>query len=195
MAHTWTDVIERDDDMDDESYHNREVYAYFGLAVYYAQVLEHGVVNLLTLAKIFPDFTATREMFEPVMEQYFTQVFGKLAKAVVPHVGEDAELLGDLKRAVGVRNDLVHRYWRQKIGLTQTARGRNRMISELRDIIQMFVDVDERLTPVTLKYAAVRGVTMNDIEALAEEQKREFVALDGFLPDEFPDFSESERDR
>jgi hypothetical protein len=47
--------------MDDENYHTREGYAHFGLAVYHAQALEHGVVNLLTIAKIFPDPAATRE--------------------------------------------------------------------------------------------------------------------------------------
>ena len=58
-------------------------YANFGLAVYHAQVLELGVVNLLTLTKIFPDPAATGEMFEPVMEQYFAQVFGRLVNEVV----------------------------------------------------------------------------------------------------------------
>ncbi|MCA1600504.1 MAG: hypothetical protein LC776_02265 [Acidobacteria bacterium] len=139
----WADTVERDDGMDDGNYHAREVYANFGLAVYHAQVLEHGVVNLLTLARIFPDPTATREMFMPTMEQYFVQVFGKLIKIVTPYLGDDAELLTDLKHAVAVRNQLVHRYWREKIGLMLTTRGKNRMIAELRDTVQMFVDVDD----------------------------------------------------
>lgn len=156
MTSEWTDTVERDDDMDDENYHTREVYAYFGLAVYHAQVLEHGVVNLLTIAKIFPDPTAAREMFEPVMGQYFSQVFGKLVKEVTPYLGDDVELLTDLKHAVTIRNHLVHRYWREKVGLTHTTRGKNRMIGELRDAIQMFVNVDGRLDQVLLRYAGTR---------------------------------------
>lgn len=194
MTSGWTDAVERDDGMDDENYHTREVYAHFGLAVYQAQVLEHGVVNLLTLAKIFPDPAATRKMFVPVMEQHFAQVFGQLVKKVAPYLGDDIELLADLKSAVAVRNHLTHRYWREKVGLTLTARGKNRMITELRDIIQMFVDVDERLSRVMLTYAAVRGVTMEDIERLAEEQRLAVVALDGFLPEEVQDLAEGERD-
>ena len=50
MTSKLTDAVERDDGMDDDNYHTREVYANFGLAVYHAQVLEHGVVNLLTFA-------------------------------------------------------------------------------------------------------------------------------------------------
>ena len=183
----WTDTVEHDDGMDDENYHTREVYAYFGLAVYHAQVLEHGVVNLLTIAKIFPDPAATREMFEPVMDGYLGQVFGKLIKEVTPHVGDDVDLPTDLAHAVAVRNHLVHRYWRKKVGLTLTARGMNRMIAELRDTIQMFAEVDKRLSRLTLSYAAVRGVTMKDIEKLAEEQKLEWLALDGFTPEEDPE--------
>ena len=54
----------------------------------------------------------------------------------------------------------------------------------------MFVDVDERLSRVMLRYAAVRGVTMEDIERLAEEHRLEVVALDGFLRDEVQDSSQ-----
>ncbi len=65
MTSDWPDTVERDDGMDDQNYHTREVYANFGRAVYYAQILEHGVVNLLTLAKIFPDQTAPHQTHEP----------------------------------------------------------------------------------------------------------------------------------
>jgi hypothetical protein len=65
----------------DDNDHTREVCANFGLTICCAQVLEHGVVNLI-LAKIFPDPAATREMFAPVMEQHFAQVLGRLDSAV-----------------------------------------------------------------------------------------------------------------
>ncbi len=168
------------------------MYANFGLAVYHAHVLEHGVVNLLALAKIFPDPTATREMYEPVMEQYFAQVLGRLVKEVTPYLGDDTELLTDLRHAVEVRNRLVHRYWKQKIGLTLTARGRNRTIGELRDTFQLFVDVDERLASVLLTYAAVRGVTVKDLEKLSEERRLGILALDGLLPEEMHNTSSPE---
>lgn len=96
MTAEWPHTVERDDGMDDENYHTREVYANFGLAIYCAQVLEHGVVNLLTLAKIFPDPAATRDMFAPVMERHFAQVFGRLVEEVTPYLGDDTELLTDL---------------------------------------------------------------------------------------------------
>ena len=38
--------------MDNEDEHTKEVYARFGLAVYYAQVLEHGLVNALTISRL-----------------------------------------------------------------------------------------------------------------------------------------------
>ncbi len=195
MTAKWPDTVERDDDMDDEDYHTREVYANFGLAIYHAQVLEHGVVNLLTIAKIFPDPMATRKMFAPLMEWCFTQVLGKLAKEVTPYVGDDTELLADLRHAVEARNQLVHRYWRQKIELMLTTRGKNRMIGELRDMVQMFINVYGRLDRILLKYAVVRGVTMEDIETLAEERRLKWLALDGSLPEEVHDLSTKECDR
>lgn len=41
-------------------------------------------------------------MFAPVMEQCFAQVFGWLVKEVTPCLGDDTELLTDLKHAVAV---------------------------------------------------------------------------------------------
>ena len=63
MARYRHPLVERDVAMDDGNYHTRKVCAHFGLAIYQAQVVEHGVVNLLTLAKISSDPVATREMF------------------------------------------------------------------------------------------------------------------------------------
>lgn len=120
------------------------------------------------------------------------QVFGKLVKEVTPYVGDDVELLADLKNAVAVRNHLAHRYWREKIGLTHTTRGKNRMIAELRDTIQMLANVDSRLDKILLKYAGTRGASMEDIRRLAEEQKLEWLALDGRMPGEISDLLRNE---
>ena len=39
----------------DENEHHREVYAYFGLAVYQAQVLESGLINALVALDFIPN--------------------------------------------------------------------------------------------------------------------------------------------
>ena len=39
---------------DPESEHIKEVYARFGLALYYAQVLEHAIVNALVVVDLIP---------------------------------------------------------------------------------------------------------------------------------------------
>jgi hypothetical protein len=43
MTSEWAETVERDDGMDDENYHIREVYANFGLAVY-RPITDEGVV-------------------------------------------------------------------------------------------------------------------------------------------------------
>jgi len=82
MTSKLTDAVERDDGMDDDNYRTREVYANFGLAVYHAQTLEHGVVNLLTLAKLAPDPAATRKAYDITMDHNFGQVFGRLVEVI-----------------------------------------------------------------------------------------------------------------
>lgn len=56
--------IHRDEDLDDAVYQTREVYAQYGRSMYYAQVLEHGLVNALSFAQIASDSTPTRETLD-----------------------------------------------------------------------------------------------------------------------------------
>lgn len=125
MDARWSDEVERNDNIDDENYHSREVYAKFGLAVYFAQVLEAGVVNLLTVAQVFAKKAGTRDEFTALMEGYFRRTLGALRKEWAPYLGEDANLLSDLGRAVGQRNWLIHHYWYHRVGLTTSVRGRS----------------------------------------------------------------------
>lgn len=83
----WADTVERDDGMDGENYHIREVYANFGLAVYHAQVIGARRGQSPHSCQNFPRSCGDREMFAPVMEQCFAQVFGRLVNEAVSYSG------------------------------------------------------------------------------------------------------------
>lgn len=65
-----------------------------------------------------------------------------------------------------------------------TVRGRNRMLAELDEIKTLFRDIDARLDTLMLNYAAVRGVSQEDIHRLADEQRSMWEGLDGYLPED-----------
>jgi hypothetical protein len=75
----------------------------------------------------------------------FHQTLRSLAKKLSGVLRTEPQIIADLDSAVARRNYHVHRYWRERVGLTLTARGRNRMLEELEDLQTMFVTVDQRI--------------------------------------------------
>ncbi len=92
-------------------------------------------------------------------------------------------------RITAVRASLIHHYWRERIGLTATARGRNRAIAEFKEIQEQFQDVDSGLHVILMPYAALRGIAEDKVLAKLEESEATHTALDGYLPEELPDLS------
>ena len=60
-----------------EDEHIREVYAHFGLAVYQAQVLEHGLVNAMVILKFPERNRITRADIDDFMDHEFQKDSGK----------------------------------------------------------------------------------------------------------------------
>jgi hypothetical protein len=182
--------FEREDDIDDEDYQTREVYAHFGLAVFHAQVLEHHVVNLAAVANVFPNAAAGQSEFDSIMDRGFRQVLGQLVKEISSFLTSDATITTDLAEIVKKRNFLIHHYWRERVGLSLTPRGRNRMIVELQAIQQQFQDVGLRFQRMVMRYAAIRGLTDAQVAAKLEKDIALYTALDGYVPEELPDLAQ-----
>jgi hypothetical protein len=71
------------EDITPESWHIREVYACFGLALYMAQVLEHGIVNLARWTRIGEGTTTTFDESEADCASLFRQTMGTLKKSLL----------------------------------------------------------------------------------------------------------------
>lgn len=62
---------------DPEDYSEKEVYAFFGLAAYSAQVLENGLVNMVVAFKTF-GARITRDQFDEIFSEHDSKTLGKL---------------------------------------------------------------------------------------------------------------------
>lgn len=74
--------------MDDAEETTKEVYARFGLAVYYGQVLEHGLVNAMAILQLFPhrqtnahDRAHWSAAVDGLMDRHFQTTLGRMIKA------------------------------------------------------------------------------------------------------------------
>jgi hypothetical protein len=151
-----------------------EVYAHFGLALYMAQVLEHGIVNLATWTRIHDKSITTFEESEADSAMLFRQTMGSLKMTLLVRRSDIAHLQDLLDRAVELRNFLAHRYFRQRSAALATEDGRNHMIEELSAAHDFFKQVDDELEPLTMQILSALGVDMHMPEVMAEFRQAGF---------------------
>ena len=77
----------------DENDQIREVYAWAGLALYMAQVVEHGLVNLLLMARLSdPGLPVEFRSADEFFAHHFRQVMGRLVNAIRKSVDVPADI-------------------------------------------------------------------------------------------------------
>jgi len=116
----------------------KEVFAFFGLAFYQAQVLEATLLNLIVGLHASARFGVTRSDIDAWFANHEVQTLGRLINAVrglVQITGEtEALVLGALK----ARNYLAHHFFREHAESFISSTGSRAMIQDLRDATSLF---------------------------------------------------------
>lgn len=171
--------------LDSESYQVREVYAYFGLAMYWAQCLEQSIfLNLLVFEhfpKAIPTYT-TPEAWAESLDQYeareLSQTMGKLIRRL-RDAGQSTALIEQLlDHALKSRNWLAHGFFSDRALDFVSPDGRVRMLEELDTLRDLFASTAHEIDAVTMPIAKRYGLTdekLAEIEAqmLADYAKRD----------------------
>ncbi len=149
----------------DENEQAKETYAHFGLAVYLAQVLEHGLVNALVILKLPERDRLTRTDIDAFMEKRFENTLGKLINNLrrVTSVPEELDTL--LSHALKKRNWLCHHYFRVRAVEFMTIAGRTDIIAELKEVQELFMQADALLSETVQPLANRYGITKEACEA------------------------------
>jgi hypothetical protein len=142
---------------EDEDEHHKSVYAHFGSAIYFAQCLEHGLVNALVYVDLIPNHPRPvrsaeewQRSFDGFMDREFENTLGQLIRKLGRVAALPADLASRLENALHVRNWLAHDYFRERATEWLSREGRERMISELEECRKAFIDAD-RLLDATFK--------------------------------------------
>lgn len=161
--------------MDSKSEHIREVYAHFGLAIYAAQCLEHGLVNALIYLDLLPSQTTIpksevwTEMVDSFTAKHFEHTLGKMITDLKEVTVVSLNLNDHLSKALRKRNWLAHDYFRERAEDFLSTAGREKMINELLVAIELFKEADNELSltlePVLKKY----GITEETLKRAYEE--------------------------
>lgn len=120
----------------------KELYAFFGLASYEAQLLEMSFINLAVALKFSDGVSMYRDIAMAAFGDMEEKTFGQLLKAVAPKVPGLAHAIELFRDALRKRNYLVHDFFREHSADLLTDQGRRQMILELRDLAGRFQEAD-----------------------------------------------------
>lgn len=153
-----------DEDIEQDKFaHNRETFARYGKAMYEAQVLEHGIVNLVATHNLKARREAGQRFspyqIEALWDAEFVKTFGKLLKVVGEALDVPTDLRELLRRALKIRNWLAHDFFRDHAYEILTTEGRRTMIGEADEAGRLFARVDEALETFLKPIALKLGVT------------------------------------
>ncbi|MGH1349143.1 MAG: hypothetical protein ACRBN8_46865 [Nannocystales bacterium] len=130
---------------DDEDGEVRDVYAHFGLALYMAQVLEHGLVNTMLFLRARGASRMEEAEIDAFYNRHFRRTLGQLVRGLSEYAEVPEGLVGVLRDALQKRNWLAHSYFRERSKDFMTGDGRTSMIQELQSARDQIHDADQRL--------------------------------------------------
>lgn len=161
--------MDREDDLDDHNYQVREIYAQFGLSSYLGQVMEKGVVNLLTLQAHVVSSNPTPQNFDLLFEKFTGYTLGRLIKTMERTFPAETETVAALRRALPIRNSLAHDFFWDRATQFMSFSGREAMLAELLAMHEPFQSADGLVSALVHRVAAAGGITLQQFEARLAE--------------------------
>ena len=152
-------LLGREDDLDDHNYQVREVYAQYGLSSYLGQVMEKGVVNLLTLHANVESSSPTQQSFDAFFERFAKYTLGRLIVAVERAFPAEVETIAALRRALPIRNSLAHDFFWDRATQLMSISGREAMLAEVISMHEVFQEADLLVSALVRRVAEGGGIS------------------------------------
>ena len=147
----------------------KELYAFFGLTFYAAQVLEQGIVNLAVALRAGGDPKITNQLVLDLYDDVGTKTFGRVLHIARDHMTIPATIDTDLTVANRKRNHLAHHFFVEHDHDILTDAGRRKCIDLLVDDLRFFKRVDTDFDPIWQGAWARLGVTQDVIDKILGE--------------------------
>ena len=156
-------------DLDDP----KEIYAFAGLALYQANLVEASLINLGAVLKLEKVQAITRQLFDEIFQNLEAKTLGQLLKATRSLTTVSSEVDSVLSKTLEERNFLIHNFFREHAGDIINDKGRVLMIDRLRSMIGLFQQADNLVTPIYLSLWEKYGVDDSFIQHEFAEMEAE----------------------
>ena len=163
----------------------KEVFAWFGACMYHGQVLEVGLVSLLTALETAKSKAPTRATFDALQAKYEQKTLGALIGKLSSHAILSSNLAEALKHATTKRNHLAHHYFREHVLELQTNSGCRRLVEELQTLCQDFIAIANKDEELQMRVLAEMGIEPREFAKIkrSEEQRLRAAANHLARPD------------
>jgi len=168
--------------LDPESEQVREVYAHYGLAMYWAQCLEQSIFQHLLFFDHFPKAVkayTTPENWAKAFDRYEAQELGQTMGKLIRRLREVGQPTESVERALAKalksRNWLAHGYFADRAIEFTDSNGRQEMIEELDELRDSFRACAGDLDAVSMPAARKLGFTEDALEKARAEMASEYA--------------------
>lgn len=153
----------------------RLIYAYFGLAIYYSQVLEETFSIMLWTDRIFKNKVKTNKEVNEIIDaiENSKKPMGVFINEVKQSYILTEVIIKNLQSTLRKRNYLVHKYFKMEIQKCISDLGTKEMLKYFGEFIDETKKIDSELNKYYSKYTDRMGLTKEKIEELVNEMKSE----------------------
>ena len=151
------------EDLPLEAQQRREVFASFGVAMYYAQCLEHQLGLMLASMCNRQFLEVPPEDRDALYDRELSKTLGQMVRTLKNTISISPTLEDRLKKAVDIRNWLAHRYFCERAREILSLREQEYMISELQEQADFLQALDREFTEIMEKWMERLGVSKEDI--------------------------------
>lgn len=171
---TFKNALSEYESEDDNGKH-RLIYSYFGLAIYFSQVLEETFSIMLWTDRIFKKKVKSGKEINEIIEaiEKSKKTMGNFINEVRQSYSLTEKLISDLKDVLEKRNYLVHKYFKIEIQKCYSDLGRKEMLEYFGNFIDQTKSIDSELNSYYSEYTRRMGITNQKIEQLVNEMKQE----------------------
>jgi len=161
--------------MDDSA---KEVFTYYGLASYWAQLLEKGYVQLSVSLGILEIELPSTEHHDRLRTKFEKFTLGTLLDSANEMITLPNELKQLSLESLDKRNYLIHHYfWRHSEDLL-SKKGRKLMIDELIILTKLFRQTDKILNVLLMNLLNKQGITEKDVLEIVDDMINKADARD-----------------
>ena len=147
----------------------KEVYAHFGRCMYFAQVFETGLINILTALETAATKIPTSQTFDDLYARHEFLTFGNLMNALSVHDVLPTDLVKEVRQLKTERDHLAHRFFRDHDLDFMTIGGCQLMIERLQASQHRFKVLDKRVSQFEAQVFAKIGFDPEQFDALTKQ--------------------------